>query len=402
MFSLIKPATYLASFVLAATSLAASSQLSKAADPDAMRQLLQTNACENCDLSGANLQGLDLTEANLRGANLQAAQLSFANLTRTDLSGASLQEAEISGANFLGANLQRANFSNASTTNLCAGEYVESTLPECVAFILLSALGSELCEDDYKMPVALSVAITTEDDWLGALCHHASETGRYLNYGYSYWHSLSAVIVRMMGADFSEADLSGVDLSGADLRYAQLPSANLQDTNLTYALLMEAELEGAQNANFEQALLTKAEVVETLIQLSEDQSNRAKHAEGKTLMGSINRAQQVHYLENLEFAAQVDDLGLGILSETDAYRYDVAQLEEKFVINRAVSLQDELDSYLGIVYVGPTEVAGEFSTYTILCESAGASPEAAESITFEPPDSYDVEVPCPAGWEKVL
>ena len=119
-------------------------------------------------------------------------------------------------------------------------------------------------------------------------------------------------------------------------------------------------------------------------------------------MGSINRAQQVHYLENLEFAAQVDDLGLGILSETDAYRYDVAQLEEKFVINRAVSLQDELDSYLGIVYVGPTEVAGEFSTYTILCESAGASPEAAESITFEPPDSYDVEVPCPAGWEKVL
>ena len=54
------------------------------------------NACEGCDLSGANLQGTgnDVLEfrrfsgANLRGANLSIADLQRANLKNTKLDGA--------------------------------------------------------------------------------------------------------------------------------------------------------------------------------------------------------------------------------------------------------------------------------------------------------------------------
>ena len=48
-----------------------------------LTKLKALNACESCDLSGANLK-----RANLAGANLWFAKLSRANLTGANLSGA--------------------------------------------------------------------------------------------------------------------------------------------------------------------------------------------------------------------------------------------------------------------------------------------------------------------------
>jgi Pentapeptide repeats (8 copies) len=73
-----------------------------AAAPKDLQQLLSTNNCPGCDLSGADLIGIDLTGAQLQGANLNAA-----NLTGADLSAANLTEVSAVGANFMGANLQR-------------------------------------------------------------------------------------------------------------------------------------------------------------------------------------------------------------------------------------------------------------------------------------------------------
>ncbi len=45
------------------------------ADPAQVQQLLQTNLCPHCDLSGANLSSATLTEADLTGVNLIGANL---------------------------------------------------------------------------------------------------------------------------------------------------------------------------------------------------------------------------------------------------------------------------------------------------------------------------------------
>jgi uncharacterized protein YjbI with pentapeptide repeats len=83
-----------------------------------LEKLFETNACEKCDLSGADLtnRGL-LYKANLKEANLTEANLKYVNLNHADLTGANLTEADLTGANlegtvFLGAK----NFNTADTT----------------------------------------------------------------------------------------------------------------------------------------------------------------------------------------------------------------------------------------------------------------------------------------------
>ena len=63
-----------------------------------LAKLKATNACEGCDLSGANLSfanlvGANLSEANLVGANLRKANLSEANLSEANLTGVKFGDA---------------------------------------------------------------------------------------------------------------------------------------------------------------------------------------------------------------------------------------------------------------------------------------------------------------------
>ena len=53
-------------------------------------KLKAKNACEICNLQGADLSGTDLTDANLSGADLSGANLSKAYLANANLSGATL------------------------------------------------------------------------------------------------------------------------------------------------------------------------------------------------------------------------------------------------------------------------------------------------------------------------
>ncbi len=52
-----------------------------------VQKLLDTNACMNCDLQGADLRGAHLIGADLRNANLAGADLYEANLEGADLTG---------------------------------------------------------------------------------------------------------------------------------------------------------------------------------------------------------------------------------------------------------------------------------------------------------------------------
>ena len=112
-----------------------------------IQKLKESNACQDCnltgadlrraDLRGADLRRADLREAYLRGANLREADLHGADLSKANLSGANLREADLSKANLTGANLTKANLTGANLTgadlfsaNIDQTDFTEANLEE--------------------------------------------------------------------------------------------------------------------------------------------------------------------------------------------------------------------------------------------------------------------------------
>ena len=110
-----------------------------------------------------------------------------------------------------------------------------------------------------------------------------------------------------------------------------------------------------------------------------NQANKAKQAEAKTNVGSMNRAQQAYYLEKAEFVdgAVPEDfgkLGLGIKTETTNYIYDIAGGGKagKLVNNFANPRVDPIKAYVGGVQLGEIAVTSEATTLATLCEAKAA------------------------------
>ncbi|MFB2836500.1 pentapeptide repeat-containing protein [Floridanema evergladense] len=78
-----------------------------AGNPEHLKQLINTNVCQGCDLSGVDLKNANLSGADLSGANLNGADLSGANLN-----GANLSNADLTNANLMGVNLKATNLTN--------------------------------------------------------------------------------------------------------------------------------------------------------------------------------------------------------------------------------------------------------------------------------------------------
>ncbi len=108
-----------------------------------VQQLILTNECTGCDLSGvtltdahligadlrnANLQFADLTGSNLEGADLTGANLMGANFTNTFLTNAFLVNAQLDDVNFSGAHLYYVDVTGASMNRLnLAGAQLRNT-----------------------------------------------------------------------------------------------------------------------------------------------------------------------------------------------------------------------------------------------------------------------------------
>jgi uncharacterized protein YjbI with pentapeptide repeats len=71
--------------------------------------LVQTKACVNCNLAGAELNRLDLSGADLRGADLSNATFFLADLSQADLRGAILRGTQFGGADLADADLRQAD-----------------------------------------------------------------------------------------------------------------------------------------------------------------------------------------------------------------------------------------------------------------------------------------------------
>ncbi len=129
------------------------------------------------------------------------------------------------------------------------------------------------------------------------------------------------------------------------------------------------------------------------------QANKARQAEAKAYIGTMNRAQQAYFLEKNTFASIVYLLGIGLTSNTAHYQYSTSPPPyTSFVTNKATSNQATLKSYLGVV-VSSGLSSGEAAALTSLCNandysywSGGtAVPNAAGTLTNYEPD-------CPAGF----
>ena len=76
---------------------------------DNRKQLIETNSCPGCDLSGVNLDRENLTGANLEGANLSNVKLHLATLANANLRNTDLRNAEFGGSDLANADLRGAD-----------------------------------------------------------------------------------------------------------------------------------------------------------------------------------------------------------------------------------------------------------------------------------------------------
>lgn len=103
-----------------------------------------------------------------------------------------------------------------------------------------------------------------------------------------------------------------------------------------------------------------------------NQANKARAMEAKVYVGSMSRGQQAHYLENQAFAASIEELQLGLSTESPNYTYTMAvQPEGTSVLIQATPIEDPLTHYVGAVFaVGETPATA--TTITQICESSQA------------------------------
>ena len=231
---------------------------------DKLARIHSTGACQFCDLTQANMEGMDLkgidlryanlaranlygtnlTGANLRGANLSRillrntilkgsnlseAELTFASLIWHDLRDVDLRGADLSSANLTGANLVGANLSgiNLSGANL--------TFAHLKGAFLIDADITNARIDKENLDQAILCNTRTIDGTVSD-CDLRKVDFTMTN--------LSGVDLR--DKDLTGANLSGVDLSGKDLSGTTLVQSNLSGTNLSGVDLTGANLKGAK------------------------------------------------------------------------------------------------------------------------------------------------------------
>jgi|JI9StandDraft_1071089.scaffolds.fasta_scaffold02712_5 type II secretory pathway pseudopilin PulG len=130
---------------------------------------------------------------------------------------------------------------------------------------------------------------------------------------------------------------------------------------------------------------------------AKDQINKARQSEAKQYVGSMNRAQQAFYAEQARFTSILEELGMGIKSETENYSYSIVLSHDKrFVQSIGLAKRDGLKSYTGIVYLVKSS-GGEQMTSAIFCESNQPSKELPETpVVTNNTDKLE----CPLGYSS--
>ena len=371
---------------IAIASLSIGIDASRAENPDQVRQLLQTNNCEGCDLSNATLSGLNLSDANLRGANLEGANLSGTTLSRANLQQASLKDATITNAEFTGASLTDATLAGAKNVGLCqnnifsrfGGGSQEST---CLVLTLLSTFGpEELCKAEYGL-----TDLKMGNEFCQTLGNESFVPGAFLTVGLKSFFKVTS----FFGADLTNTDLQSVDLTGADFRYANLTNANVQDATLDQAVLINANTQTLPPQKLSNTVVMTADV-KTLVEgaiAREEEALRKRR--GLSDMQTLLRAQRTYKFENDRFSNNIDELN-AFLQAQDDYTYAVVPQADSTqrVVMTAISQASDLKSYVGVLTQD-----GDDSTQ-LICETI----EPSQTL---PPFDFSTNLEtCPAGTQE--
>jgi hypothetical protein len=105
-----------------------------------------------------------------------------------------------------------------------------------------------------------------------------------------------------------------------------------------------------------------------------DRRLRALESEAKIYVGSMNKAQQAHYLEKQRFGKNSDELEVGIPTDTENYTYAVQVKQEggkPVAIATATPKNPQLKAYSGLVSL--YEVGqGQVTTLSMACVNVQA------------------------------
>ncbi|MGB3496001.1 MAG: type IV pilin-like G/H family protein [Elainellaceae cyanobacterium] len=108
-----------------------------------------------------------------------------------------------------------------------------------------------------------------------------------------------------------------------------------------------------------------------------NQANKARQSEAQTYVGTLNRGQQAYYLEENKFAAELINLELGIVEESETYAYATGDAAGELtnagvnstVTNTATPVEDgaTVKGFAGRVWV--SQLADDTATtLAVLCE----------------------------------
>jgi len=135
----------------------------------------------------------------------------------------------------------------------------------------------------------------------------------------------------------------------------------------------------------------------------------ARESEGRTYISSMNKGQQVYYVDEGNFSNSINNLGLGIKTDTNNYSYRIlspmnpvqnveelkpSPLDEKSKIAFATPQRADLKSYMGIVW-SFTLSDGNSTTERFVCESSKEGilyPSTVAKVLKE-------DIPCPPDFE---
>jgi type IV pilus assembly protein PilA len=138
------------------------------------------------------------------------------------------------------------------------------------------------------------------------------------------------------------------------------------------------------------------------------QVNKAKQSEAKNNIGTLNRAQQAFQLEYGQFATNVGQLGVGIKSQTENYKYDIAKVTDETIggatytsyQGTGTAIKQALKSYAGLVATVPGDTAtGEVLTVAAACESN--NPSLSAFANSQKPSDINSTDPCGTGWKNL-
>lgn len=108
--------------------------------------------------------------------------------------------------------------------------------------------------------------------------------------------------------------------------------------------------------------------------------NKAKSSEGRTYVGSMNRAQQAFWTEKQAFGRSIPVLELGMQEETVNFKFEI-QSFDLVTYQYGVPKNDKVKSFVGAVFVVPEKSQTYQGSNQKLNQTSASQPRAEKELT---------------------